>query len=213
MCNHSTLVLGYLLLYGYDVSGHAYTKRLEALAVGAIITGIIYFRSHRKKTHELNFLSFFEEFDINSHRTKWQLSITFAICSILFIAKMINLPRAMWAGIAVMSIITPFPTGKKQRVKERVLGNIFGALLVLIMYTYCPQFMYNNIGIIGGIGVGLSATYGFQSVFNAFGAISAAATILGFPAAIFFRIFNNVLGSVYGIVFNKYFCKLVGSKE
>ena len=126
---------------------------------------------------------------------------------------MINLPRAMWAGIAVMSIITPFPTGKKQRVKERVLGNIFGALLVLIMYTYCPQFMYNNIGIIGGIGVGLSATYGFQSVFNAFGAISAAATILGFPAAIFFRVFNNALGSVSGIVFNKYFCKLIGSKE
>ena len=123
MCNHSTLVLGYLLLYGYDVSGDAYIKRLEAIAVGAIITGIIYFRNHRKKTYELNFLSFFEEFDINSHRTKWQLSLTFAISSILLIARIINLPRPMWAGIAVMSIITPFPTGKKQKVKEG-LGNV-----------------------------------------------------------------------------------------
>ena len=213
MCNHSTLVLGYLLLYGYDVSGDVYVKRLEALIIGALITGIIYFRNHRKKTHKLNFLSFFQEFDVNSHRTKWQLSITFAISSILFIARMINLPRPMWAGIAVMSIVTPFPTGKKQKVKERILGNIFGALLVFIIYTYCPQFMYNNIGIIGGIGVGLSATYGFQSVFNAFGAISTASTILGFPAAMFYRIFNNVLGSVYGIFFNKYFCRLVGSKK
>lgn len=213
MCNHSTLVLGYLLLYGYDVSGHVYVKRLEALIIGSLITGIIYFKNHRKKTHELNFLSFFEEFDINSRRTKWQLSITFAISSILFIARMINLPRPMWAGIAVMSIITPFPKGKKQKVKERILGNIFGALLVFIIYTYCPQFMYDNIGIIGGIGVGLSATYGFQSVFNTFGAISIASTILGFPAAIFYRVFNNAFGAVYGIVFNKYFCKFVGNKE
>ena len=213
MCNHSTLVLGYLLLYGYDVSGQAYTKRLEALAVGAVITGLIYFRNHRKKTYELSFLSFFEEFDLNAHRTKWQLSITFAICSMLFIAKLINLPRAMWAGIAVMSIITPFPTGKKQRVKERILGNVVGAVLVLIIYTYCPQFMYDNIGIIGGIGVGLSATYGFQSVFNTFGAIAVAATIIGFPAALFFRVFNNALGAIYGMLFNNYFCKLVGSKE
>lgn len=52
MCNHSTLVLGYLLLYGYDVSGGVYVKRLEALIIGALITGIIYFRNHRKKTHE-----------------------------------------------------------------------------------------------------------------------------------------------------------------
>ncbi len=34
MCNHSTLVLGYLLLYGYDVSSTLYIKRLEGLAVG-----------------------------------------------------------------------------------------------------------------------------------------------------------------------------------
>ena len=213
MCNHSTLVLGYLLLYGYNVSGDAYIKRLEAIAVGAIITGIIYFRNHRKKTYELNCLSFFEEFDINAHRTKWQLSLTFAISSILLIARIINLPRPMWAGIAVMSIVTPFPTGKKQKVKERILGNVFGALLVFIIYIYCPEFMYNNIGIIGGIGVGLSATYGFQSLFNTFGAIASASTLLGFPAAIFYRIFNNALGSVYGIVFNKYFCKLVSNEK
>lgn len=213
MCNHSTLVLGYLLLYGYDVSGDAYIKRLEAIAVGAIITGIIYFRNHRKKTYEQDFLSFFREFDINSHRTKWQLSLTFALASILLIARMINLPRPMWAGIAVMSIITPFPTGKKQKVKERVLGNILGTLLVCIIYIFCPEFMYNNIGIIGGIGVGLSTTYGFQSLFNTFGAVSAATAILGFPAAIFYRVFNNVLGSVYGLVFNKYFCKVIGNES
>ena len=52
----------------------------------------------------------------------------------------------MWVGIAVMSIISPFPTGKREKAKSRILGNIFGALLVFIIFTYCPKFMYDNIG-------------------------------------------------------------------
>ena len=37
MFNHATLVLGYLLLYGYDVTGEAYLYRLVAIAAGADI--------------------------------------------------------------------------------------------------------------------------------------------------------------------------------
>ncbi|WP_167957984.1 FUSC family protein [Anaerosporobacter faecicola] len=209
MFNHSTLILSYLLLYGYDVSGYSYIKRIEGLAVGALITIVIYYRNHRKKTYELNLSNFIEEFNLKSDRTKWQISLTIAISSILFIARLIHLPRPMWIGIAVMSIITPFPTGQKEKVKARIIGNIFGALLVFLIYKYCPDVVYNNIGIIGGICVGLSATYGFQSMFNTFGAISIAATILGFPAAIFYRVFNNTIGAIYGLFFNKYFCKLL----
>ena len=207
--NHSTLVLSYLLLYGYDVSGDLYIKRIEALAVGALITGLIYYRNHRKKTYELKVINLIQKINFNCDRTKWQLSLTIAVSSILFIGKLINLPRPMWAGIAVMSIITPFPTGKKDKAKSRIISNIIGCLLVFLIYFYCPDFIYNNIGIISGIGIGLSATYGFQSIFNTFGAISAAETILGFPAAIFYRVFNNAFGAIYGLVFNKYFHKFI----
>ena len=209
MFNHSTLVLGYLLLYGYDVSGSSYIHRLEGLALGALITVIIYYRKHNKKTYKSKFTNLIEEFNINSHKTRWQLCLTIAVSSILFFAEILHLPRPMWAGIAVMSILVPFHEQHKERAKSRIIGNIFGALLVFIIYKYCPDFLYDNIGIIGGIGVGLSATYGFQSVFNTFGAISIAANIFGFPAAVFYRIFNNAFGSIYGILFNKYFCKII----
>lgn len=209
MFNHSTLILSYLLLYGYDVSGYLYTRRIEGLAIGALITIAIYYRNHRKKTYNLNISNIIEEFNLKSERTKWQLSLTLSISSVLFIARLIHLPRPMWIGIAVMSITTPFPTGQKEKVKERIIGNIFGALLVFVIYKYCPDFIYTNIGIIGGICVGFSATYGFQSVFNTFGSISIAATILGFPAAIFYRILNNAIGSIYGLYFKKYFGKLI----
>ena len=209
MSNQSTLVLSYLLLYGYEVSGSLYIKRLEGLALGALITGVIYYFKHNKKTYDIKFKHLIEEFNIKSSRTQWQLSLTICVASILFFARLIHLQRAMWAGIAAMSILVPNHEHHTVRLKTRILGNIFGALLVFLIYAYCPDTLYNNIGIIGGICVGLSATYGFQSVFNTFGAISIAATIFGFPAAIFYRIFNNALGAVYGLLFNKFFYKII----
>lgn len=213
MFNQSTLVLSYLLLYGYDVFGSAYIKRLDGIALGALIIGIIYYHNNHKKTYKVKFQNLIEEFNINTDRTKWQLSLTIGVSSILFFGRLINLPRSMWAGIAVMSIITPFTEHQKKRAKERICGNALGAFLAFLIYTYCPNLIYTNIGIIGGICVGFSATYGFQSVFNTFGAISIAATILGLPAAVFYRVFNNVLGSVYGLFFNKFFCKTINNVE
>ena len=37
MFNQSTLVLGYLLLYGYDVTGKSYQMRLVGMALGAAL--------------------------------------------------------------------------------------------------------------------------------------------------------------------------------
>ena len=108
-----------------------------------------------------------------------------------------------------MSILVPFTEKHHERVKERILGTILGAFLIFLIYTYCPDVVRNNVGIISGIGVGLSATYGFQSAFNAFGSIATSAAILGFPAAIFYRIFNNAIGAIYGLFFNKFFYKII----
>lgn len=49
MFNHSTLLLSYLLLYGYDVTGDLYTQRLIAMGICAAATMIVYYRNHRKK--------------------------------------------------------------------------------------------------------------------------------------------------------------------
>ena len=41
MYNHSTFVLGYLLLQGYDVTGKMYVRRVEGLLVGMILCMIL----------------------------------------------------------------------------------------------------------------------------------------------------------------------------
>ena len=42
MFNHSTLLLCYLLLYGYDVTGDLYIQRLIAMGIGAAATPVSY---------------------------------------------------------------------------------------------------------------------------------------------------------------------------
>ena len=64
------------------------------------------------------------------------------------------------------------------------------------------------IGMIGGIGVGYSAGYAWQTVFNTFGALSIAAGLFGMPAAVALRIGANVFGSVYTVICNKIIDKL-----
>ncbi|MBE6023323.1 MAG: FUSC family protein [Cellulosilyticum sp.] len=201
MFNHSTLVLGYLLLFGYDVSGTVYTNRLIAITISAIICGLIYYRNHHKKTYEKKLKDLFLDFNLSNTSTQWQITLIFGVCSILFITQLLGFPRVMWVGIAAMSILSPIKGDMKTRAIHRIPYNIIGGILCYIIYTFFPDSIFSNIGILGGIGVGLSATYGWQSLFNSFGAISVAAGIFGLPNAIFFRILDNVIGILYAILF------------
>ena len=46
MYNHSTFVLGYLLLQGYDVTGHEYTLRVAGLLFGMVLCMFIFYKNH-----------------------------------------------------------------------------------------------------------------------------------------------------------------------
>ena len=94
-----------------------------------------------------------------------------------------GLPRAMWAGIACMSVCLPFTKDCEQRAVPRGLYNIIGCAVFLVLYLLLPENMYPYIGMIGGIGVGYSASYPWQTVFNTFGALSIATTLFGLPYA------------------------------
>ena len=198
MFNHSTLILNYLLLYGYDVTGKSYLFRLIGITFGAILTMAIYYRNHHKQTYKRNLKQLIEEFNINSSRSRWQLRMTFCISSAIFLTGILNCPRRMWVGIACMSVMLPFKADVSQRVKGRICGNIAGCALFLAIYFILPESMHSLIGIISGIGVGFSATYGWQTIFNSLGALSIATDVLGLPKAIFFRIFHNIFGTICG---------------
>ena len=58
------------------------------------------------------------------------------------------------------------------RAVDRGVFNIAGCALFLVLYLILPESGRSMIGIIGGIGVGYSAGYKWQTVFNTFGALA-----------------------------------------
>lgn len=207
--NHSTLLLGYLLLYGYDASGHGYAMRVAAMALGYVLTGAVFWRNHRHREYKRGLKEVLKDFDLHSSRSRWQLLMAAGVSTVMFIAVFLKMPRAVWAGIAAMSVMLPFREDIKKRVRGRIWGNLLGGALFLAVYTLFPDSLRGLIGIVGGIGVGFSAAYGWQAVFNSMGAMSIAVGLLGVPGAIFFRIFYNVFGSLYALLFEKLFHRMM----
>ena len=124
MYNQSTFVLGYLLLYGYDVTGRAYLLRVLGLLVSMMVCMLVFYKNQKKRPYRRSFLDLFREFNLKSARSQWYLSLTWIVCSAMFIMQLLSLPRAMWAGIACMSVCLPFPEDSKGRTWKRGVFNL-----------------------------------------------------------------------------------------
>ena len=57
MSNQSTFVLAYLLLQGYDVTGHSYMTRITGLALGAAVCALVFHIRHRGRVYKKKFLT------------------------------------------------------------------------------------------------------------------------------------------------------------
>lgn len=200
MYNHSTFVLGYLMLFGYDVAGSSYILRLEGLLVGMVICMLVFYKNQKKRPYRRCFLDLFKEFNITSLRGRWYIKLTLIVSGSMLIISLLNLPRAMWAGIACMSVCLPFTEDARNRFPKRGLFNVIGCVIFACLYIMLPSGFYPYIGMIGGLGVGYSASYEWQTVFNTFGALSIAAGLFGLNGALLLRIGINILCSVYTII-------------
>ena len=78
-----------------------------------------------------------------------------------------------------------------------------------VSYTH---LIYAYIGILGGIGVGFSAQYGWQAVFNTFGALAIATESYGLKGAVGLRVIQNVFGVVFALIFCSMFYWLMSKK-
>ena len=123
----------------------------------------------------------------------------------------------MWGGIACMSVCVPFSSDIAPKAKKRAPFNIVGSLIFVALYYALPKWVHPYIGIIGGIGVGYSAGYSWQTVYNTFGALYIASGIFGVKTAVLLRIGANIFASLYTVlfdhVFNNVFAFIKNRKE
>lgn len=206
LANQSTFVLSYLLLYGYEASSiEVYINRVIGLAIGGLIVASVFYIKQRKIKFEKNIADIFNDVSFNSDRTKWQIKVALGICLGMLLGDLLNLPRTIWIGFACMSILQPVEEKVKFRYKTRTPYLIIGCILFGCIYLILPEKYIGNVGMIGGLMVGLSATYQWQTVYNCFGALAAAVPIFGLGGAIILRIINNLFGAVYSKLYDKAF--------
>ena len=91
MYNHSTFVLGYLLLQGYDVTGRSYYLRVISLLVGVLICMAVFYKNQRKRPYRRHFLDIFREFNIRSARNWWYIKLTLVVSTALLIFSLLGL--------------------------------------------------------------------------------------------------------------------------
>ena len=68
-----------------------------------------------------------------------------------------------------MSVCLPFPGYGAKGENQAYKCNVLGCAVFAVLYFLLPQSLHPYLGILGGIGVGYSAGYAWQTVFNTFG--------------------------------------------
>ena len=207
--NHFTFILGYILLWGNDVSENSYTLRIIAMMVAAIFTALVYYHCHYQQTMKLNFKDILKDFFSPSKRTFWYLKISSAIALVIFLGEMLNFSRTMWIAFACMSIINIDHEQIIYKFKHRALFVVVGSIIFGILFTIVPKEYLGLAGILGGIMVGFRGSYHWQTVFNCFGALAITIDLFGFLNAIIIRIVANIAGSIFSFVYHHLFEKII----
>lgn len=197
--NQATIVLSYLLLFGYDVSGTLYQQRVVGLLLGFAWTAWLMYRVHKQKPHTEGFADLFRQFDLSTERSRWQLGLSITLALSLLFGELLGFSRVMWIGLAALSVTQPSRKERLWRAKNRFLGALAGVCGFLLLNNVLPPALCGCLGILGGICVGFTAHYGWQSAFNCFGALSIAAAILGINGAMAFRILDTAFGIVFAL--------------
>ena len=129
------------------------------LLCGMVICMIIFYKNQKNRPYRRTFQDLFYEFNINSARNRWYIKLTFKVSSAMLVMNLLNMPRAMWIGIACMSVCLPFSKVIEGRAGKRGAFNIVGCLIFSIMYIVLPKSMYTFIVLIVSISVEYSDIY------------------------------------------------------
>lgn len=203
LANHIIFILGYFLLYGNPVTTpQSFSNRVVGLIVGGIIVAVIFYRASRKIEFKDTLSDVIKAIDFRTEDNRWKLKLALGITLGVFIGESLNIPKTMWIALACMSVLQPTREKVVYRCKARAKFAIIGGILFGIIFSIIPVEYRMIFTLAGGYLVGLCATYEWQVVFNAFGALSGAALVLGTWPAVIIRIVNNIGGAYYSKFFD-----------
>lgn len=198
-----------ILIYIFDQSNVAVGKdfytRMISLALGGLITGIVYYFRHRDLKEE--FKSIKEQIkgvDITSPRFIISLRMSIGVSIAILIGTLLGIQRTMWISISVMSLTQLEFETTKERFKHRIIYTIIGAVAFVLLFQVLIPEKYDTLAsIVLSYIYTFIESYKHKMIFITVSALSASMVIFDTTTAIATRIILIILGCMLAILINK----------
>lgn len=99
-----------------------------------------------------------EDFKIGTIRMNFALRLSILLTFSIFIGNYLNFYKIIWISITIMSIIYPYYENTKNRIFDRLKGNILGIIAV----TFVTAIIHSNFIIFIILVLSIFFTYGFK---------------------------------------------------
>lgn len=198
-----------ILIYIFDQSNVAIGKdfytRMISLALGGLITGIVYYFRHRNVKEEFkNIKEHIKDVDITSPRFIISLKMSIGVSIAILIGTLLGIQRTMWISISVMSLTQLEFETTKERFKHRIIYTIIGAVTFVLLFQVLIPEKYDALAsIVLSYIYTFIESYKHKMIFITVSALSASMVIFDTTTAIATRIILIILGCILAILINK----------
>lgn len=198
-----------ILIYIFDQSNVAIGKdfytRMISLALGGLITGIVYYFRHRNVKEEFkNIKEHIKDVDITSPRFIISLKMSIGVSIAILMGTLLGIQRTMWISISVMSLTQLEFETTKERFKHRITYTIIGAVTFVLLFQVLIPEKYDALAsIVLSYIYTFIESYKHKMIFITVSALSASMVIFDTTTAIATRIILIILGCILAILINK----------
>lgn len=211
MGNAGLYIFGYLFVSQTPVTGADLTSRCILGLIIWIICSAVLVHKHHSKFSDIRLRDLIENFSLKNPTSIWQLRLAVGVACVLLIGDLLGIPRGVWLGYACMSVLLPYGEEKGSSLKRaglRLSGVVIGSTLFYLFSWFVPTEYRFLFGPLAGICIGFSNKYIVDSALNCFGALLLAESIYGMGGSAILRIWDNLLGVVFAVIFTALFSYL-----
>lgn len=211
MGNAGLYIFGYLFVSQTPVTGADLTSRCILGLIIWIICSAVLVHKHHSKFSDIRLRDLIENFSLKNPTSIWQLRLAVGVACVLLIGDLLGIPRGVWLGYACMSVLLPYGEEKGSSLKRaglRLSGVVIGSTLFYLFSWFVPTEYRFLFGPLAGICIGFSNKYIVDSALNCFGALLLAESVYGMGGSAILRIWDNLLGVVFAVIFTALFSYL-----
>lgn len=203
MGNGGLYSFAYIYLTGNPVTGILFWKRALLTLLGYLLCGAILFVKHRKKNSSVRFVQVVRQFHLSNKKSRWQFRMALGVSLVLTLGNWLQVERFMWMGFACGTLLSAYPyvTNVRERVFQRILGAVAGSLIFFAISVATPKEFHSILGPLGGFCLGFCTDYRYKTAINCLGALMLASGLYGIEKAVTLRIFDTLLGVIFGSIF------------